>query len=66
MKRTIVLALAFALILGVFAGCAGKEPSEPVVGEPEAVKIGISLPTEDDDEWNRAGALMKKELSKLG
>ena len=66
MKRTIVLALAFALILGVFSGCAGKEPSEPVAGEPESVKIGISLPTKDDGDWNRAGDLMKNGLSVLG
>ncbi len=66
MKRTIVLALAFVLILGVFSGCAGKEPPEPVVGEPESVKIGIFLPTKDDGDWNRAGDLMKNGLSELG
>ena len=67
MKKAVVILLALAMIAGVFAGCAeNAPPEEPAVGGTGIVNIGISLPTEDDDEWNRAGDLMKEGLSELG
>jgi len=59
MKKILAILLVLCLILtGVFAG-GGKESSD-------AIKIGVSMPTQSLQRWNQDGSNMKAKLEAAG
>ncbi len=56
MKKFVSLLLALALVLSVFAVATAEAPK----------KVGISMPTQSLERWNRDGSYLKAEFEKAG
>ncbi|MDR1704110.1 MAG: sugar-binding protein [Clostridiales bacterium] len=64
MKKAFSLLLAALLIVGL-AACASPTGDTPAAGG-DAVKIGVSMPTQSLQRWNQDGANMKEQLEAAG
>lgn len=58
MKKQVVMTLAAALAVGAFA--------VPACAEEGAQKIGISMPTQSLERWNRDGAYLQEQFEAAG
>lgn len=61
LRKRLTLALAFMLILSLFAGCS-KETS----GGDEKIKVGLSLPTQREERWVRDKETMEQVAADMG
>lgn len=76
MKKVKLVSLLLALImaLGLLAGCAAEAPAAPVAEAPAAeapaaeapIRIGLSLPTQQEERWVRDRERMVEVAAEMG
>ena len=79
MKKTLALALALAMALGLTACGGGDKPQQPSTGSnpgtsanqpstggSEAKTVGIAMPTQSLERWNRDGAYLDEQFKAAG
>lgn len=70
MKKWFAIVLVLALLTGCSAPVAGTEPSVTtlprVAQQGEALRVGICMPTGQEDHWQESARLLQSRLTELG